>query len=1010
VRIRSLAIVLAVSAVLVSGVAFSGAVFAAVSANIGNLFGTSNAFNLSATMVDPGANLRGTVSLQATASDGGDGSSIVSVKIQRSPAGAGTWTDVCTDTTSPYSCSFDTTAVADGLYDFRAIVTNNAGGSDTSASVNNRRVDNTAPTAGITDPGTPLRGTITLDASGTDGGSGVANVTIQRSPAGAGTWTNVCVDTTSPYSCSFDTTAVADGLYDVRAVTTDNAGNTTNSTLVTNRRIDNTAPTAGMTDPGTPLAGTVTLSATGTDGGSGVASVKIQRSPAGAGTWTDVCTDTTSPYSCSFDTTAVADGLYDLRAVSTDNAGNTTNSTVVANRRVDNTAPTATMTDPGTPLSGTITLGATGTDGGSGVANVRIQRSPAGAGTWIDVCTDTTSPYSCSFDTTIVADGLYDFRSITTDNASNSTTSTAVTNRRIDNTAPTATMNDPGAYLRGTVSLTAAGTDAGSGVANVTIQRSPAGAGTWTAVCTDTTSPYSCSFDTTAVADGLYDLRAITTDNAGNTTTSTTVTNRRVDNTAPTATMNDPGANLRGTVSLTAAGTDAGSGVANVTIQRSPAGAGTWTDVCTDASSPYSCSFDTTAVADGLYDLRAITTDNAGNTTTSTTVANRRVDNTAPAVTMTDPGANIRGTVTLGATSSDTGSGVLNVVIQRSPAGAGTWTDVCTDASSPYSCSFDTTTVTDGLYDFRAVSTDVAGNTANNVVTNRRVDNTAPTATMNDPGAYLRGTVSLTAAGTDAGSGVANVTIQRWRRHLDGRLHRHDVSLQLLLRHDCGRRRALRPPRHHDRQRRQHDDLDRRHQPAHRQHRSDRDDDRSGHPAPRHDHPRRDGHGCGLRRPQRRHPALARRRRHLDGRVHRHDLALLVLVRHDDGRRRALRLPRDHDRQRRQHDDLDRRHQPAHRQHGADGQPHRSGYAPPRHGHAQRDRHGRGFRRPERRHPALPGRRRHLDDHLHGHDLALQLLVGHDGCGRWPVRPALGHDGQRRQHDELDGRYEPARR
>jgi hypothetical protein len=722
VRLRALASILAVAALVAAGVTFSGAAFTAASANPGNNFSTAAVFE-SVTLTDPGTPLRGTVSLDAATTG-----TIVSVTFQRSPAGAGTWTNICTDNSSPYSCSFDTTVPADGLYDLRATA-DTGSGTVTSPVVANRRLDNTAPSVAMTDPGTPLSGTVSLDATATDvSGSGVSSVTIQRSPAGAGTWTDVCTDSSSPYSCSFDTTGVGDALYDFRAVGTDVAGNSANSTS-SNRRIDNVAPTTSLTDPGANLRGTVTLDATASDGG-GILNVKIQRSPVGLGTWTDICTDATSPYSCSFDTTGVGDGLYDLRALATDNASRTATSTV-SNRRVDNTAPSVALTDPGTPLAGSITLAATATDiGGSGVANVVIQRSPAGASSWTDICTDSAFPYSCSFDTTTVGDALYDFRAVGTDVAGNSANST-VANRRIDNVAPTVSLTDPGANIRGTIALDATASD-GGGILDVKIQRSLAGLNIWIDVCTDSSSPYSCSTDTTTWGgDGLYDLRATATDNAARTATST-VAARRVDNTLPTVTTTDPGANLSGTIILNATASDAGSGVSSVTIQRSPAGLGIWTDVCTDLSSPYSCTGVDTSTwgGDGLYDLRAATIDVAGNPNTSATVANRRVDNTAPAASLTNPGSPLRQTVTLNATATDTGgSGVLNVVIERSPAGAGSWTNICTDATSPYSCSWNTLLVADGSYDLHAVATDNAGNTATSTVTSRVVDNTAPTAT-----------------------------------------------------------------------------------------------------------------------------------------------------------------------------------------------------------------------------------------------------------------------------------------
>jgi hypothetical protein len=124
---------------------------------------------------------------------------------------------------------------------------------------------------------------------------------------------------------------VADGIYDLRANVTDQAGNATASTIRTSIRVDNVAPTVTLTDPGTPLYGTVTLTANASDGG-GIATVVFERSLAGANSWTTICTG--SATTCAFNTTAVSTGNYDLRARATDNAGKTTTSAIVASRTI----------------------------------------------------------------------------------------------------------------------------------------------------------------------------------------------------------------------------------------------------------------------------------------------------------------------------------------------------------------------------------------------------------------------------------------------------------------------------------------------------------------------------------------------------------------------------------------------------------------------------------------------------------------------------------------------------
>jgi hypothetical protein len=175
----------------------------------------------------------------------------------------------------------------------------------------------------------------TFATTAADEHSGVARVVVQYAATGTSTWKELCTTEEEPFSCRLDTATLPDGSYSFRAVATDLAGNSTTSTAVGNRVVDNTVSSVSVEDPGASLAGTVTLRAVASST-AGVTSVRIQRAPAGTATWTDVCTDTTAPYTCAWSTTQVADGLYDLRAVLLDGAGRTTTSSTVASRRVDN--------------------------------------------------------------------------------------------------------------------------------------------------------------------------------------------------------------------------------------------------------------------------------------------------------------------------------------------------------------------------------------------------------------------------------------------------------------------------------------------------------------------------------------------------------------------------------------------------------------------------------------------------------------------------------------------------
>ena len=377
---------------------------------------------------------------------------------------------------------------------------------------------------------------------------------------------------------SWDTTLAVDGDWDLRVITTDNAGNSVTSPAIS-VTVDNTDPSLSVSAPN-PVnlssADPATVSANASDTGTGIANLRFDQcaedSPTClSDTWVLLGLDTGAPYQASW--SIPSDGPRLLRVRATDNAGRQNTELVLVT--VDRTRPAGSLTAPsaGADVRGAnVGLTATASDTAPGTVNtVTFQRSPAGAGTWSDVVTDSTAPYAGTFERP-QSDGLYDLR----------------LHDRHRRQCRSHACDDPGACrqhapdrrairapadaadVRGTVALTSSSADTGSGVAAVASSARPP------APAPGRTRPRA---GTRLIPDGLVDLRVVTTDNAGNVRTSSAIT-VRIDNTDPTGGVTTPagGANVRGTVTLSSNSADAGSGVATVVFQRSPAGTGAWTN------------------------------------------------------------------------------------------------------------------------------------------------------------------------------------------------------------------------------------------------------------------------------------------------------------------------------------------------------------------------------------------------------------------------------------------------
>jgi subtilisin family serine protease len=162
--------------------------------------------------------------------------------------------------------------------------------------------------------GSVVSGTATVDAAASDD-VGVVKVDLYLDGA------LFVSDSASPYSFALDTSTLSNGKHVLQAMASDAAHNSTMSAPVTvtvdNTPADTTPPVVSMGTPasGATVSGTTSVSASATDN-VGVTKVELYIDGALYGT------DTTAPYSFSWDTNPSNNGVHTLKLVASDLAGN----------------------------------------------------------------------------------------------------------------------------------------------------------------------------------------------------------------------------------------------------------------------------------------------------------------------------------------------------------------------------------------------------------------------------------------------------------------------------------------------------------------------------------------------------------------------------------------------------------------------------------------------------------------------------------------------------------------
>lgn len=256
-----------------------------------------------------------------------------------------------------------------------------------------------------------------------------------------------------------------------------------------------------------------------------------------------------------------------------------------------------------------VTFSATDTNG---IGSTKLQYAQDGA-TFLDIITNPTSPYTWTIPTHNTSTAK--LRLVVVDNAGNSA-SVDSANFIIDSTPPlNPSLNLTSAPLTNSVNSTYTALSCSDTPYLLFNEGSqPANNDANWVACTTVANSHAFSF---AAVEGVHTIKAWSKDSVGNVSSTSTNFSITYDVTAPTNSLNNLAASLRGgsSTNVTFSQSDS-NGIASHKLQYAQDGV-TFSDIVTNPMSPYSWSIPTHNTS--LAKLRLISVDNAGNTNQKTT-------------------------------------------------------------------------------------------------------------------------------------------------------------------------------------------------------------------------------------------------------------------------------------------------------------------------------------------------------------------------------------------------------
>lgn len=625
----------------------------------------------------------------------------------------GIWTNVGTD-----QSSYTSGALTNGTYQYRVIVTQDAGCSTTSAGTTVTVVNDPGVSISTGDMEICEGGSAFLTANVT-GGAGTANFQWQQLISGI--WTNVGANqntyTTNPLSL---------GTHQFRVIVTQNSGCETTSAPISISVV--TGPNVTVLADATEICvgGSALLTANVT-GGAGTPNYQWQQLISGV--WTNVGTNQNT-----YSTGLLSLGSYQFRVLVTQESGCTATSASTTIAVSNDPTVTVTADDNSICVGGTVTFTAM-VNGGAGTSHYQWQQLISG--TWTNVGADQNTYTTVPLTNTTT----YQFRVIVTQNSGCSTTSTPSSVTVVgDPTVNVQAAEDQ--ICDGGMAMLTAVVSGGTGTSNYQWQQLIGGI--WTNVGSNQSTHTSG-----ALATGTHFFRVIVTQDAGCLVQSANTIITVFDDPDVDVNADDLEICAGGTATFTATVTG-GAGTPHYQWQFFTGGI--WTNVGNDQN-----TYTTAPLALGMQRFRVIITQNSGCSTTSDEVVVNVVGGPSATVTADANNICVGGSAVL--TANVTGGTGTNHYQWQFFSG-GSWTNVGTDQNT-----YTTPTHPLGSYQYRVIVNQDAGcNATSAAITINVVTDPTVTVEADDAEVCVGGIVTFTATV----SGGAGTPVYQWQRLISG--------------------------------------------------------------------------------------------------------------------------------------------------------------------------------------------------------------------------------------------------